>query len=283
MNDAKTISESFKEVKIHKPKAVRVCPKRKIKNSPSSSSTSSSSSEKSQNHFNSEDTKNILTNLDNISIEEINNDFFIYGQNLEEEECHNELLNILNCCPENNETYSDDENSSLLDAEGRSSDDSGSSRDDDAAQEDHFEERNIDELLQKKEITRDIKILSKKIYGNTPNFFNANENEIIIEENYLDIKNPLYNLNESLIDCIINYLESKIITENKFSPKLLIEYISIIKCLIANSKNNKVKDFVTKNITVLKKIVNILINKYHNIHQILNSWWLVLFLIQMAL
>ena len=110
MNAAKNISESFKEVKIHKPKAVRVCPKRKIKNSPSSSSTSSSSSEKSQNHFNSEDTKNILTNLDNISIEEINNDFFIYGQNLEEEECHNELLNILNCSPENNEIDSDGEN-----------------------------------------------------------------------------------------------------------------------------------------------------------------------------
>ena len=156
--------------------------------------------------------------------------------------------------------YSDDENTSLVDAEGRSSDDSNSSREEDAAQEDHFEERNLDELLQKKEITRDIKILSKKIYGKTPNFFNANENEIIIEENYLDIKNPLFNLNESLIECIINYLEKKIITENKFSPKLLIEYISIIKCLIANSKNKKVKDFVTKNITVLKKIVNILIN-----------------------
>ena len=155
--------------------------------------------------------------------------------------------------------YSDDENTSLVDAEGRSSDDSNSSREEDAAQEDHFEERNLDELLQKKEITRDIKILSKKIYGKTPNFFNANENEIIIEENYLDIKNPLFNLNESLIECIINYLEKKIITENKFSPKLLIEYISIIKCLIANSKNKKVKDFVTKNITVLKKIVNILL------------------------
>ena len=163
---------------------------------------------------------------------------------------------------EDDEDYfdSDDENTSLVDAEGRSSDDSNSSREEDAAQEDHFEERNLDELLQKKEITRDIKILSKKIYGKTPNFFNANENEIIIEENYLDIKNPLFNLNESLIECIINYLEKKIITENKFSPKLLIEYISIIKCLIANSKNKKVKDFVTKNITVLKKIVNILIN-----------------------
>ena len=92
--------------------------------------------------------------------------------------------------------YSDDEeNNSLVEAEGTSSDDSNSSRSGDAAIEDHFEERNIDELLQKKEITRDIKILSKKIYGKTPNFFNANENEIIIEENYLDIKDPKYNLN----------------------------------------------------------------------------------------
>ena len=193
--------------------------------------------------------------FDNFKENSINN--IINEKKKKEEE---EILRDIGGEEEDDDTYSDDENSSLLDAEGRSSDDSGSSRDDDAAQEDHFEERNIDELLQKKEITRDIKILSKKIYGNTPNFFNANENEIIIEENYLDIKNPLYNLNESLIDCIINYLESKIITENKFSPKLLIEYISIIKCLIANSKNNKVKDFVTKNITVLKKIVNILIN-----------------------
>ena len=193
--------------------------------------------------------------FDNFKENSINN--IINEKKKKEEE---EILRDIGGEEEDDDTYSDDENSSLLDAEGRSSDDSGSSRDDDAAQEDHFEERNIDELLQKKEITRDIKILSKKIYGNTPNFFNANENEIIIEENYLDIKNPLYNLNESLIDCIINYLESKIITENKFSPKLLIEYISIIKCLIANSKNKKVKDFVTKNITVLKKIVNILIN-----------------------
>ena len=114
--------------------------------------------------------------------------------------------------------------------------------------------------MNKKEITRDIKILSKKIYGKTPNFFNANENEIIIEENYLNIKNQKYNLNESLLECIINYLEKKIITENKFSQKLLIEYISIIKSLIANSNNEKVKKFVSKNISVLKQIINILIN-----------------------
>jgi len=91
---------------------------------------------------------------------------------------------------------SDDDENSLVE-EGRSSQDSGSSRSGDVAQEDHFEERNVEELLRKQEITRDIKILSKKIYGKNPNFFNANENEIIIEENYLDIKNPKYNLNKA--------------------------------------------------------------------------------------
>ena len=172
-----------------------------------------------------------------------------------------EILRGIGSEDESANYYSDDEeNNSLVEAEGTSSDNSHSSRSGDAAIEDHFEERNIDELLQKKEITRDIKILSKKIYGKTPNFFNANENEIIIEENYLDIKDPKYNLNDSLLDCIINYMEKKLISENKFSPKLLIEYISIIKCLIANSHNKKVKDFVTKNNSILKQIINILIN-----------------------
>ena len=76
--------------------------------------------------------------------------------------------------------YSDDENTSLVEAEGRSSDDSYSSREEDAAKEDHFEEKNLDELLKKKEIPRDIKILSKEIYGKTPNFFNANEIELSV-------------------------------------------------------------------------------------------------------
>ena len=96
MNDTKNIDESFDEVKIIKPKAVRLCPSRKIKKSPSSSSTSSSDSNKSRNKFSPDDSKNILSNLDNISIEEINTDFFNYGENLEEELCHDEILDILN-------------------------------------------------------------------------------------------------------------------------------------------------------------------------------------------
>ena len=96
MNDIKKDTESFNEVKIIKPKAVRLCPTRKIKKSPSSSSTSSSNSDKSQNLINSEETKNMLINLDKISLEEINNDFFNFGESLEEELCHNELLDILN-------------------------------------------------------------------------------------------------------------------------------------------------------------------------------------------
>ena len=96
MNDTKKDTESFNEVKLIKPKAVRMCPTRKIKKSPSSSSTSSSNSVKSQNQNNSDDTKNMLIDLEKISIEEINNDFFNFGESLEEELCHNEILDILN-------------------------------------------------------------------------------------------------------------------------------------------------------------------------------------------
>ena len=99
MNDANKNTESFNEIKIIKPKVVRLCPSRKIKKSPSSSSTSSSNSShsiKSQNQFIQSDSKNIFINLDNISIEEINNDFCNYQNNFEEEECQNEILNILN-------------------------------------------------------------------------------------------------------------------------------------------------------------------------------------------
>ena len=77
------------------------------------------------------------------------------------------------------------------------------------AQEDHFGERNLEELMKKEEITRDIKILSQKIYGKTPNFLNVNENEIVVEENYLNVKNSEYCLNKNLIDSIINYLENE--------------------------------------------------------------------------
>ena len=96
MNDIKNNDESFGEVKIIKPKAIRLCPSRKIKKSPSSSSTSSTNSDKSQNKFFSDNQKNIFPNLDNISIEEINKDFCNYGENLDEEICHNELLDIMN-------------------------------------------------------------------------------------------------------------------------------------------------------------------------------------------
>ena len=103
MNDTKDNTESSNEVKIYKPKPIRRCRVKKMKKSPSSSSTSSSNSEKSQNHCISDSSKNILANLDDISIEEINNDFFNYGENLEEELCHNELLNII-YSSENNDT-----------------------------------------------------------------------------------------------------------------------------------------------------------------------------------
>ena len=97
MNDGKNYSESFNKVKIIKPKVVRLCPSRKIKKSSSSSSSSSSSnSEKNPNQIYTDEQKNSPKNLDDISIEEINKDFFKFGESLEEELCLNELMDILN-------------------------------------------------------------------------------------------------------------------------------------------------------------------------------------------
>ena len=45
-----------------------------------------------------------------ISLDEINNDFLFYERNLEEEECHNELWNILNNSSEKNFSVSDYQN-----------------------------------------------------------------------------------------------------------------------------------------------------------------------------
>ena len=101
MDEKNDSNDSFKEIKIYKPKPKRLCPpKKKIKNS-SSSSSSSSNSEKSPIQFDLEDIKMKLTNLDKISLEEINNDFLICEKNLEEEECQNELWNIMNNSSEN--------------------------------------------------------------------------------------------------------------------------------------------------------------------------------------
>ena len=102
MEDKKSLDDSFTEVKIYKPVPTRLCPssKKSLKTS-LSSSTSTVNSEINMNHFNiTEETK---IDLENISLEEINTDFCLYGQYLEEEECHNELFNIMNNFSSDNE------------------------------------------------------------------------------------------------------------------------------------------------------------------------------------
>ena len=103
MERTKNIIEPINEIKIYRPKPIRLFPSRKNKKRFSQSSSSSgSSSERSQNKYEMKEYKKRLANFDNISIEEINRDFYLYGLNLEEEECQNELYNILNNCSENN-------------------------------------------------------------------------------------------------------------------------------------------------------------------------------------
>ena len=93
MEDTKSINDSFDEVIIYKPKPVKLCPssKKSLKSS-LSSSISTINSEIAFSQFNVEETK---IYLENVSIEEINTDFLLYSQYLEEEEVHNELFDIL--------------------------------------------------------------------------------------------------------------------------------------------------------------------------------------------
>ena len=110
MEDKKSLDNSFTEVKIYKPVPTRLCPssKKSLKTS-LSSSTSTVNSEINMNQFNIEETK---IDLENISLEEINTDFCLYGQYLEEEECHNELFNIMNNFSSDNENGEKNKNNS---------------------------------------------------------------------------------------------------------------------------------------------------------------------------
>ena len=94
MESEKIQEDSFSNVKILRPKAVRRYKKSKKILKSSKSSTSSTSKKSSEiKIFDGEETN---IELDNISIDEINNDFFLYSEKNEEEECFNELCDIIN-------------------------------------------------------------------------------------------------------------------------------------------------------------------------------------------
>ena len=94
MESEKVQENSLSKVKILKPKAIRRCKKSKKILKSSISSTNSNSKKSSEiKIFDGEETK---IELENISIDEINTDFIMYGEKNEEEECFNELSDIIN-------------------------------------------------------------------------------------------------------------------------------------------------------------------------------------------
>ena len=100
MNGKTDISESNTKVKIFKPKAVRLCPPRRKKGFNTTFSKHENKLNKKDFKINAKPSKRYV-NLNDISIEEINKDFLIYKENLEEEMCHNELMNIIKNSNEN--------------------------------------------------------------------------------------------------------------------------------------------------------------------------------------
>ena len=82
MKESQTSTDFFPEEKIYRPKPKKLCSFKNYSRSSSRTTLSSNSS--------------INTNINEISMEEINNDFVFLNQNLEKEECQNEILNIFN-------------------------------------------------------------------------------------------------------------------------------------------------------------------------------------------
>ena len=94
MESEKVQEDSFSKVKILKPKAIRRCKKSKKILKSSISSTNSNSKKSSEIKIFNGDETNI--ELENISIDEINTDFLMYDSKNEEEECFNEINDIIN-------------------------------------------------------------------------------------------------------------------------------------------------------------------------------------------
>ena len=93
MESDKVQEDSLSKVNIIKPKAVRRCKKSKKLLKSSISSTSSGSKKSSEiKIFDGEETN---FELDNININEIDTDFFLYEQKNEEEMCFNELNDLI--------------------------------------------------------------------------------------------------------------------------------------------------------------------------------------------
>ena len=99
MESSKVQEDSFSTVKVFKPKAIRRYKKsKKILKSSISSSSSGSKKSSEIKIFNGEESN---IELENITIDEINNDFFFFFQKKEEEECFNELNELINSSKEN--------------------------------------------------------------------------------------------------------------------------------------------------------------------------------------
>ena len=101
-----TICDEVSEEKIFTPKTRRLCPKqKKFKRQVSSDSTNFKFNSIKDLHI-SLNEKSL--NLDKISLDEINKDFIKWSVNLEEEECYDELSNILSSSTKNSSFESQD-------------------------------------------------------------------------------------------------------------------------------------------------------------------------------
>ncbi len=151
-----------------------------------------------------------------------------------------------------NKIKEDEENS--IDEEESVTNSYNSNEDED--DDDHVDTiKNIAETFTLINISREIPILSDEIINNMiPNFTFCNENEIIYDDNYFNSEIFPFDIVKYLID----YLYDNLLSEKRFSPLLLIEYIQILKCLIFNySNNDSVKQFIIEKSKEINQLLSI--------------------------
>ena len=98
MEEQKFQEDSLSNIKIYKPKAIRKCKKSKncLKSSISSKDSKDSTNSKKSEEIKIFDGECTNIDLENINIDEINLDFYMYKQKSDEFECYNELSDIIN-------------------------------------------------------------------------------------------------------------------------------------------------------------------------------------------
>ena len=132
--------------------------------------------------------------------------------------------------------------------------------DDDNDEGSNEKPKNIFDMNKNNTLNREIPILMNDISNNQINYLIANENEIVYDDRYLycnvDENNTIIP-NDKVVSSCVDYLSENLFNLERISPKLILDYVRIIKCCIKMNKTEKVKEFIENNKEKIEKLLNL--------------------------